>query len=40
MAHRESPNDMFQLTIVGNGVNVERMIDGQTLTAIMAFVMG
>ncbi len=39
MADRESSDNMFQLTISGNGVSVERMIDGQTLTAIMPFVM-
>ena len=40
MAQSEIPDDEFQLTISGRGVNVDRLIDGQTLAAVMAFVMG
>ena len=40
MAQSEIPEDEFHLTITGHGVNVDRLIDGQTLAAVMAFVMG
>ena len=40
MTQTELPDDKYFLTISGLGINVERMIDGQTLAAIMAIVMG
>ena len=40
MAQNENPKDMFNMSISGPGINVDRMIDGKTLAAIMAFVVG
>ena len=40
MAQSEPPNGTFTLNISGFGINVERKIDGQTLAAILAIVMG
>ena len=40
MARSEIPDDEFHLTISGRGINVDRLIDGQTLAAVMALVMG
>ncbi len=40
MAQSEIPENLFQLSISGSGINVDRMIDGQTLAAVMTVVMG
>ena len=40
MAHQESADDVYQLTIAGNGISIERSIDGKTLGAVIALVMG
>ena len=40
MAESEVPEDKYRLTISGGGINVERLINGQTLAAVMASVMG
>ena len=40
MARNEIPENMYNLSISGLGIDVDRMIDGQTLAGIMALVMG
>ena len=40
MTEAECPDNEFRLIITGGGVNVDRLIDGKTLAAVMASVMG
>ena len=40
MTQAEFSENEFRLTITGDGVNVDRLIDGKTLASVMAFVMG
>ncbi len=40
MAQEVIPNGSFSLKITGDGINVDRLIDGQTVASVMAVVMG